>query len=246
MEKFINLPPIHDSVLKHDNKPTKEWQSWFDDVLRTINNHGFLYNDHLTVNPDFNWSRTKGNTPTVADGEFVEKWNVKANGMTFSITPTYYTSTQDSSLTGSERYVNVNITTVNSSDFIIYQLIPKKLSKFQGRKITLSAYIKNNDSNKLKAKFYIGFDLTGGGTDTYSAESKAVFVNPDSNEIFATIQCPKIDTDNQTNVITIAIKLFDLANPVDVDVYYIKPEISDSSTMLHVEHPLEKYKIDNP
>jgi len=245
MPNPISLPPIHDNVLEN-NKPTIEWKNWFDSILQSLNNNTSLYNDHLVRNPDFNWSRAKGNIPTTVDGPFVEEWYVKGNSMIFKITPTAYSSTQDSSLTGSERYVNISITSVNSNEFIIYQLLYKKLSKLQNKNITFSARVKNNTVNSVKAKFYVGFDMTSDGTDEFSASSGAVYINDDTRDIYSTVKMPKIPTDNLTNRVTIALKLFDLTNPVNLDLYYIKPEIADKPTMLHVEHPLERYQIDNP
>jgi len=245
MANLISACPIKDGVLS-ENAPTQPWQAWLNTIGIKINNHATLTNDSLLINPDFHWSRTKGNTPTTTDGEFVEKWNVKANGMTFSITPTFYTNTTYSSYTGSDRYVNITINTVNSNEFIIYQTINKELSLFQNRKITISSFALNNVANSFKCKFYIGFDLTGGGTNTYSADGKSLTIANGENDIVSTLTCPKVSTDNQTNVVTIALKLYDLVNPVNFNLYYIKPEVSETKTDLYVNHILEKLIIDNP
>jgi hypothetical protein len=236
-------PPVNDAITQND-KLTRNWLSWFNSLFSN-SNQNISANSYFILNPDFNWSRTKGNTPTIADGEFVEKWNVKANGMTFSITPTYYTSTTNSSFTGSERYVNVAISSVNSNDFVIYQTVPKILSLLQNKKATLSASIYNHNTITVIAKFYIGFDLTGGGTDSYSIESGIVELKSGINDIFATVSCPKISVDNQTNIITIAVKLVQLGSAVNLDMFFIKPEVGEEKTMFHVEHTLEKLKIDN-
>lgn len=245
-KQFTNKPPIFDDVLTKENSPTANWLNWFNEAHRTFEAHNNLINDALVLNPDFNWSRTKGNTPTTADGEFVEKWDVISNGMTFSITPTYYTATENSSLTGSERYVNVAITAFNSSDFEIYQSIPKRIAKFQNREVTISFAANNNNNSKVQAKFYIGFDTNNDGIDEYSASSKTVFLENGFDNFFVTIKTPAIAIDNQNNTVRIMMKLINISSSVDLDLYYIKPEFSNVMTALHVDHTLEKIKIDNP
>ena len=230
----------------NDNKPSQQWQAWFIDIFNSINNSRALSNDPVTINPDFHWSRTKGNTPTTTDGSFVEQWNVKGGGMTYVITPTNYSSTSSGAGTGSARYAHVSITTVNGNEFSIYQSLPNRLSKLQGKNVTISSSIKNNLPSSVKCYFYIGFDLTGGGTDSYSGKSKVIYLSNGDNNINATISCPDIGVDNQTNIVTAAIKFYDLSGPVNLDIFYVKPEVSDSPTALHVDHSLEKYKIDNP
>lgn len=243
--KLISPVPLKDGML-NANKPTQPWQAWLSDLVNIINNHSALNNEHVNTNPDFHWSRTKGNTPTTVDGEFVEKWSVKSNGMTFSVTPTFYSSTTYSSDSGSDRYVNVNISVFNANEFVLYQSLPKKLSKLQSKNITVSGKVKNNTANKVNCYIYIGFDLTGGGVDSYSARSKAILLESGDNNINVTIECPSISVDNQTNVVTVALKLYGITNAVNLDVLYIKPEISGAQTALYVDHSLEKYKIDNP
>lgn len=245
MVKLISPVPLKDEML-NKNKPTQPWQAWLSDLFSIINNHSFLCNDSITINPDFHWSRTKGNTPTNADGEFVEQWSVISNGMTFVITPIYYSSTLHSSLTGSDRYINIAITTINANEFSIYQKIPKKLSKIQGKKITVSSKIKNNNSVTVMCYAFIGFDLTGSGTISYSARSKSISLVEGNNDINVTIECPSISVDNQTNVVNIELRLYDLADVVNLNLNYVKVELSDTPTSLQVEHALEKFKIDNP
>ena len=245
MVNLISPPPIKDGVLQ-DNKPTAVWQSWFNDVLQKLTDHSALSNSHTTVNPDFNWSRTKGNTPTTSDGSFVDGWSVKGGGMTYAVTPTGYTSTAGGSQTGSERYVRVVISTINANNFILYQTFPKKMSKYQGQKVTFSAKVSNANAAPVKCKFYIGFDMTGDGSDEYSASSKAIYVQNGDSTISATVECPKVSVDNQTNVVTMSLVLFDLQSAVNLNIYSIKSEMSNNATDLRVDHSIEKYKLDNP
>lgn len=244
MRTYTDPAPVYDKIIDDEKDLTYKWQSWINSLRDNIDAHNYLVNEHVVLNPDFNWSRTKGSTPTVADGEFVEEWNVKANGMTFSITPTFYTSTTNGSNSGSERYVNVDITVINTNEFILYQSVPKMLSAFESKTMTFSSSIYNNGA-AFNVKFYVGFDMTGGGTDSYSAESRNIRIDSGYNEINAQFRTPAVATDNQTNVITLAMKLVNLTNVVDADVFFIKPEFSREPTPLYVNHTIEKLKIDN-
>lgn len=246
MAEITNPAPLKDSPVSGIPNFTQKWQSWLSDIHRSVNNHNLINNPSIALNSDFNWSRTKGNTPTIADGEFVDKWNVKANGMTFAITPTYYTSTQNNSATGSERFVNLNISGLNANDFIIYQSIPRYLSLLQNKVITFSFYTFNNSVHKTSIYAYIGFDTDNNGTDDHQALSKIITLNANSKNIGnCSIQCPKITIDNQINVVNLGIKLKNIQNVVNLDIIYLKYEISDTNTDLYIDHALEKLRIDN-
>jgi hypothetical protein len=242
---FDSVVDTWDSNGERNSFLGNKWEPWFTDVHRNLTNRNFLYSPHLNINPDFNWSRTVGNTPTTADGEFVEKWNVKANGMTFAITPTFYTSTAKSSDSGSERYVNVVISVPNSNDFEIYQTEANKISKYQEKKITFSAKIYNNGAAAVKAKFYVGFDTDNNGTDDESATSKIIYLKQGMNDIMALVETPEISIDNQANTIGYKLLLVDIPGTVNLDVYFIKLEFAEVSTNLVVNHVLEKVLIDN-
>jgi hypothetical protein len=244
MSKYDTTLPLYDRMVEN-NYTSTNWFPWFTTLHRNIQHLNTLPNNHLVLNPDFHWSRTKGNTPTVADGEFVEEWDVRSNGMTFSITPTFYTSTQPSSLTGSQRYVNVDITAVNSNEFEIYQQIANKISKFQNKKITFTALIDNKETFSFKIKFYVGFDTNDDGTDDVTAISKAVHINPGVQEVMVLVETPKITADNQANKINLKLLCFDLTSPIEFDLFFIKPEFSVITTNLLVDHTLEKVLIDN-
>jgi hypothetical protein len=241
---MLDQPPIRDAMVGEE-KPQRNWEYWFNAVFRSVNDYGALLNTHLVLNPDFHWSRVTANTPLTADGSFVEEWNVKSNSMGFIATPTFYTSTTDSSLTGSDRFVNFAINTPNTGEFKIYQTISKGLSALQNRTITFSASMKNNVAQTLKAKFYVGFDPNNDGTDEYFGESKAFNLQQGFRNLYAQVKCPKITTDNQTNNITYALKLYDLSGTPNFNLYFMKPEVSGYQTPIYVDHTLEKLRIDN-
>jgi len=239
--------PVFNKIIDERDLNNVDWQTWFNQMYDSADNANILPNDHLALNPDFNWSRTKGNTPTVGDGEFVEEWNVDAGGMTSTVTPTYYTSTSNNSDTGSERYVNFDISGVTVNEYQIYQNLPNKLNKFNGKEICFSALIMNTGSNSIKLKFHIGLDVNNNGTEDVITESKAIFVSPGAQSQFisGTFSCPSESTDNQDNAVFVKVVIFDASNPFAFNLYFIKPEFSKFTTPLYVDQTLEKLKIDN-
>lgn len=244
----LSQPPVFNKLIKEDSLVHVDWQTWLNQIYDTVDNHSYIPNDHLVLNPDFNWSRTVGNTPTVGNGEFVEEWNVDVGGMTSTVTPTYYTATLNNSLTGSERFVNFNVAAINANEYQIYQEIDNKMNKFHGKPISFSALIKNNGVNSIKLKFHVGFDINNDGTEDIFTESKAVFsaINTGKAELLsATFLCPTESSDNQNNTVYIKMIIYDVSSPFDFDLYFIKPEFSKFVTPLYVDQTLEKLKIDN-
>ena len=244
----LSLPPVYDKLIKENDFIHVEWQTWLNQIYDAVDNHGFLPNDHLVLNPDFHWSRTVGNTPTIGNGEFVEKWNVNVGGMTSTVTPTFYTSTVNNAQTGSQRYVNFDVTAITSNEYQIYQEIGNKLNKFEGKPISFSALIKNNGTKSIKLKFHVGFDVDNNGTEDIIKESKSIFVGANGNEaelISATFLCPVENNDNQNNKVLIKMIIFDVTDPFEFDLYFIKPEFSKFITPIYVDQTLEKLKIDN-
>ena len=203
-KKQLDEPPVYDKLLNNNGEHSLEWSRWFNRLHQYVKEFSFLSNDYLTINPDFHWSRTKGNTATTADGEFVEEWFVKADSVPFTITPTFYTSTTFSSDTGSQRYVNISIPTPDpAKQFDIYQQYPNYLSKFQNKDIAVSALIKNNNSNRNTVRFYLGIDTDNSGTDDFIAQSKSMIIDSDTTQLSSIFKSPVIDADNQSNTVTI-------------------------------------------
>lgn len=244
----LSQPPVFNELTKDNGLVHIDWQTWLNQIYDAVDNHGFLSNDHLVLNPDFHWSRTVGNTPTIGNGMFVEQWSVDVGGMTSTVTPTFYTSTINNAATGSQRYVNFDITAITSNNYEIYQEISNKLNKFEGKPISFSALIKNNGAKSIKLKFHVGFDIDNNGTEDVITESKAIFINPNVNRaelISATFFCPVESSDNQNNKVLIKIIIYDVTDPFEFDLYFIKPEFSKFITPLYVDQTLEKLKIDN-
>ena len=244
----ISQPPVFNKLISGSDLVQVDWQTWVNQIYDAVDNHGFLPNDHVVLNPDFNWSRTKGNTPTVGNGEFVEEWDVDVGGMTSTVTPTFYTATLNNALTGSVRYVNFDVTAITSNNYEIYQTIDDKMNKFHNKPINFSALIKNNGAKTIKCKFHVGFDTNKDGTEDIVTESRAIFINPNSIKaelITVTFLCPTESSDNQNNRVYIKFIVFDVTDPFEFDLYFIKPEFSKFTTPLYVDQTLEKLKIDN-
>jgi len=244
----VSQPPVFNRLTGDNDLVHVDWQTWMNQMYSAVDNNGLIPNDHPVLNPDFNWSRTVGNTPTVGNGEFVEQWDVDVGGMTSTVTPTFYTSTFNNARTGSERYVNFNVTAVTANEYQIYQEALNELNKFEGKTITFSSLIKNNGSNSNKLKFHVGFYVNNDGTEDFITENRGIFVSPSTGRaelITSTFQCPLESTDNQNNNVLIKLIVFDATAAFDFDLYFIKPEFSKFATPLYVDQTLEKLKIDN-
>lgn len=240
----LDQPPSDDNIVENF-KPKRSWQYWFNMLHRVVHSHENLVNSHLVLNPDFNWSRTTGNTPVTADGEFVEEWYVAAGGMGFTISPFDYSSTQYSSQSGSQRFINVNISSANSNEFHIYQRNKKGVSALQNKDVTFSFAAKSNTVGAIRAKFRIEFDLNNDGIADYSVESKGFTIEPGFNKKFITLRCPEIAAESSNNYILYALTLYSVVSNTNFDLFYIKPELTGYDSPLYVDHTLEKLRIDN-
>lgn len=245
MTKVQDTVPIYNNLTTQNNEVGNEWSPWFTSLHRNVQHLNYLPNPHLVLNPDFNWSRTKGTTPTTSNGEFVEQWDVDAGGATFSITPTNYTSTTNSSGTGSELYPAIRISVTTANDFEIYQTSSNNIQKYQDKQLAFSIRIFNNNSDPVKAKFKVDFDTDNDTVIDVTSESKAVYIQPGIQDIVMRVDTPVIATDNQTNTVYLKLVFFDLSGTPSLDLYFIKPEFATDSTPLVVDHIQEKVLIDN-
>lgn len=247
IKKFplISPPPVINRMTDERGVLINNWALWHNELQQQTNHHTNLTNHNVLLNPDFHWSRTKGNTPTTADGEFVEKWLVKANGMTFSITPTFYVNNEYTSDSGSDRFVNIQITTVNSNEFEIYQEFPNSISNFQRKNVMVSGFARNNNAGTVKSKAVITFDTNDDGTPEFTATSRSQQLDNGGNFLMTQIKTPKIAVSNQTNRQLVKYVFYDLSAPVDIDFFYLKTEFNTISTKLYVDHIMEKVRIDN-
>lgn len=203
----------------------------------------------LTVNPDFNWARD-GITPvTQADGDdvaFNEQWYVNgAAGNTYTITPTAYPDTSTNTPTGSKYFINVAISSLTNpltlynvnynSDFNAAQ-------QLQNQKVVFSSYMQNNTADPVAMQFSVQLeDLT-----TFS--SKIVNLLPGFNFV----SMPPIDIPDYSALslpgnafAQLQLKFLPSGGSVaDVNIAYIKAEISSLATNLTVNHIEQKLLID--
>jgi hypothetical protein len=230
----ITLPPT-------EGLP-QPWLSWLNDLHRRVKNSGALSNDHTVLNPDFHWY----GTTITSDGQACNPWAITSNGATFTSTPTAYTSTNNNADTGSKQYINLAITAGTGGNFEFHQQADNKLSRYQNKRVTLSSKVTNNNSDPVKAHFYVGVDTNASGTDDHVQTSGTFDLASGLNVPTASFDIPRIETDNQNNKVNIKLILENVTQPSDLDLHYIKDEFSSSPTVLNVDHSLEKYRIDNP
>jgi len=225
----------------------KEWTNWARQTNDLLEHHNNLTAQNALINSDFHWSRTNENKPTLTDGEFVEGWFVKGGEMKFVVTPKYYTNTDVSSQTGSDRYINVKINTINQNQFEIYQKLPKTLSYFHNKTLVVSGLVQNNFGSQIKAKCNIAFDTNNDGTFEFSADSNIFYIGDTTvrKPFAAQITTPNITEDNRNNTQYVRLVLFDLVDRVDFNLYFLKAEFNNLPTSLFIDHTIEKLKLDD-
>jgi len=203
----------------------------------------------LTLNPDFNWARD-GITPvTQADGDnvaFNEQWYVNgAAGNTYTITPTAYPNNSTNTPTGSKYFINVAISDlVNTLTLynVNYNSDFNSAQQIQNQKIVFSSYIKNNTNDAIALQFGVQLeDLT-----TFS--SKIVNLLPGFNFVaMPPIDIPDYSALSLPGNAFAQLQLKFIPNSVtsaNVDISYIKAEISSLATNLTVNHIEQKVLID--
>jgi hypothetical protein len=247
---YLNKPfdvlsnaPSEPKIVDGDGKLTQTWQNWINDLKKHVFRSNSLKNDHNVLNPDFNHYGTTRST----DGEVCKPWQIKANGLTFTATPTAYTSTADNADTGSKQFINVDITAAAGQEFELFQKLTNQLSKYQKKSVTILAKVKNNGSFRLPIYFYIGVDTNNDGNDDFNSTSGRFFIedNGIANTVTATFKVPEIAADNQNNKVTVRVSVGPISSPINFDILYVKDEFSDKPTVLQVDHTLEKIRIDN-
>jgi len=241
----LEEPPIYDGVLKETGEYALNWQNWINSIHGKIRTHDFNVNNHIPLNPDFHWSRIHGETPIVGDGETVDKWFVKSNGNSFTLTPTFYTDNTYTSATGSAHYINLTIPSALIADFEIYQTLANEVSKFQNKDIVASVLLKNNTSVSADIKFYIGYDMDNSGTDDYWDETSAMKITQADSLVYVVIPTTQISTNNQNHTISMKLLFTESSAAIDFDLFFIKFELTDQFSGIYVDHTFEKLRIDN-
>ena len=243
------LPYQYELVDSSNGKLASQFEIFMTRVNENANQLMAVPSSALTLNPDFNFTRTKGTTPTTqADGddaEFVEQWNVvgATGGNTYTITPTAYTLPAEN-LTGSKFFVNVNISAMPNAPIYFYNVNYSSdfdtAILYQRRQIALSMQINNNLSTQPLVRFRAVTDISNQTTT-----GRALYIKPGLTNVGDTLDLPELDAASG-DFTQLQLVIEDLGGPsADIDLKYIKAEIGSNSYNLGVNHTLEKLKIDN-
>jgi hypothetical protein len=207
----------------------------------------------VTLNPDFNLLSANGLNPvTPAQGsnfEALKNWFVVngGGGNNYTMTPTAYTQLQYAG-TGSRYYLNMQIPSLDSPLYLYnlnYSLTDQfnNVGAYNRKKLTFSTIIKNNSSVTSKLRFSAFINPT-----SETVNGGAMFVKPGFNELATTISIPELK-DIPIGSGAYAQLRFNIEDtydqPLDMDLYYLKAELSNFATPLEVNHVLENLVCNN-
>ena len=199
-----------------------------------------------TRNPDFNLLSANGTapvTPTQGNGyEIVNKWFLGDDGgNAYTITPTPYANPSYAQ-TGSNYFLNLNVTNLTSALYLWNQNYSttgqfNSMGKYNDQTLTFSTIIANNGANLPKVRFsaYMNDpneDVPGGG----------VYLQPNSiNLISTSLKIPDRKEVPYVNPFTqFRFNIEDLdSDTLDLDIMYLKCEISNFASLLNVDHIAE-------
>jgi|WetSurMetagenome_2_1015567.scaffolds.fasta_scaffold45855_3 hypothetical protein len=230
------------------------YEGFFNAVKEKVSSFNGRAFDSILRNPDFNILSANGTAPvTPAQGsnyELVSNWFLMNSDAAnnYVITPTAYTTIPPFG-SGSNYYLNVSIPSLNTPFYFYnknYSTTGQFISSSQtsGQTVTCSAVIKNNTAEQQKVRFSALLNGTsqlikGGGVflqpDTYNLISTSI----DIPDIKNSVSDPSAYTQFQFSFEN------DYGTPMDMDIYYLKTEISDLSTPLQVNHILEQLICSN-
>lgn len=225
------------------------YQRWFNQVRVNLNDIINRGDDGLLLNPDFNWCRVNGTTPTTqADGDdyqFIEQWAVfGATNNTYTITPTAYTQ-NETNPSGSKYFPNFNISSL-MDDFYIYNINYSPdfnlAQKFENNVVALSMQITNKTPNKISMRFGAKIE---GITDEIMGEGLTIASG--IGKYFTTIKIPSLRglgaSPNAYAQFRLHIERLG-STSTNFDLNYIKAEIASLATNINVNHIAQKLLID--
>lgn len=262
MSKFITnigLPPVTEPQmtqnLSGDVDNSTNWVNYHNQVAEQINSAEFYGNPSELLNSDFNFNVAIAAPVTQADGDGAyvsEKWQIHGAAVaTYSIAHTAYTATANDP-TGSKEYLQVTISNYtgngSNSDFYLYQQSAgaQFLRQYQHRNLSFSCNINNNQSANITCRFeyYFFYD----GSAPVIKRGSNFTLQPGNNEISDTFMTDDLlgKTVGAAPYIQFRFVFCTLnANTADISILYLKYEIADEATVLYVDHPLERTRIDN-
>lgn len=239
---------------KLSNKLTFAFEGFLNSVYRSASsllNRSFPC---ILLNPDFNILSANGLSPVTpaqgSDYEVISNWFLINGGGAndYTITPTLYTQIQYAG-TGSRYYLNVQVPTLDSPLYLYnlnYSLTNQfnSVGAYNRKKITFSAIIRNNSTEDQKVRFSMYINPTG-----ETVQGRGIFLQPGMiNEIATTIDVPDL---NNVDISTDAYAQFQFniediyGQPMDMDIFYLKAELSNYATPLEVNHILENLLCTN-
>lgn len=254
IRQFMSYVQTKDPLVEADNVGqligTQSYQRWMKQVNLNMNDLAQRGDDGLLINPDFNWCRVNGTTPTTqADGDnfqFIEQWAVfGATGNTYTITPTAYVDDAADNPSGSKFYPNFNLSALTEA-FYIYNINYSPdfnlAQKFQNNTVALSMQMTNNQLAPLTMRFKAKIE---GITD--EIEGQAITIRPGAGKYYTTLPIPSLSGTMASSNAYIQFRLYleDMGDiTADYNINYIKSEISSLATNINVNHVAQKLLID--
>lgn len=249
--KVQTVQPLRDLLSSVDNVINADYQKWHQQISDTLNTSNFYGNPSVLLNSDFYWNTGVPTPVTQADPDgtfFSEKWQVNHNGSaTFSLAQTAFPA-NDPDQTGSTTYMNLSVSAYDDSgDLCLYQRQTGSqfLRRYQGKTNNFSSKIINNGTNTVMTQYqiYYFFDPSDA---TYIQGTLAL--PPGLTELGTGITTPEIGSTSVGAGAYVEYRFVFKTIPggtADIDIIYLKSEMADNSTVLYVDHALERARIDN-
>lgn len=250
-----NLPnlPSNSKMVNDNGKISFDREKYDNSIYDALSSLTNRYFESFLYNPDFNILGAGGYTPiTQASGsdiEVVSNWYLINDGgfNNFTVTPKAYTSVNKSP-SGSLNYLNIAANVIDEPLYI-YNLNYStgvqqfnSASKYNDQLLTISIAYRNN-TEKVCAVAVEAFISTVGKVDC-----PVIYLEP-SRLIMATqLKIPDlrdIDLGPSPNVQFRFYLQQENAEPIDVDLFYIKGEIGDTPTALQFDHIIEQLRCQN-
>jgi hypothetical protein len=225
-----------------------------EEVLRNLNSVG---NAGFLLNPNFNILSGNGLTPVTpaqgSDYEVIKQWYlVSGAGNTYTLTPEPI-STIPFAGSSSNYFLNANISAI-TSDLYLYNLnysltgVFNSISPFSGSPVTFSFHINNNTSDQQFIRFSCFFDggtFPDGSNEIFSEE---IGLDAGPTQSFVAIAIPDLTGTAYTSSNFLQFRMYFTrigGSVLDLDVYYVKAEASNGSSLLEVNPVLQQFICNN-
>jgi hypothetical protein len=251
LREKISYTPNYEALAQDSGMVSEYYQRWFQSLQVNLNDTITRGNDGLLLNPDFNWSRVNGTTPTTqanGDGaQFVEQWAVNgATGNNYTLTPTPYAADATNNTTGSNLFVNFNISSLGAPLSVYNVNYAPDFSyaqKLQNNDLTCSLRVQNNMPENLRVRFSV--EIQGIAQEI---QGKLLTIQPGIKTLWTKLNIPSLKgTAAATNAyarIKLNIESIGASGTADFDIQYIKAELAGLPTRLEVNHLQQVVSID--